>query len=101
MPLWQQPADLKRFWGDAMGLFDKIVKSNVIGAATSALLGKKKKKKKQAAPLNTDPAGVGEEVKPLAMPDEAEIRRNKRRKMLKAQQRGGRMSTILSDKSDY
>lgn len=48
-----------------------------------------------------DPAGVGAEINPLPMADEADIRRNKRRTMLKAQQRGGRMSTMLSDKSDY
>lgn len=47
-----------------------------------------------------DPANVGEDAKPLAMPDEDEIRRNKRRQLLLAQaQRGGRQSTMLSDKS--
>lgn len=52
-------------------------------------------------PVDEDPAGVGDEVNALAMPSrsDAEMQRARRKAMLLAASRTGRLSTLLSDKS--
>jgi len=50
-----------------------------------------------------DPAGVGADLDPIAMAnaDDIEIRKARRKAMIAAQRRGGRQSTMISDKSEF
>lgn len=54
----------------------------------------------EGEPLTDDPAGVGDEAKPLAIPtaDTAVVQEARRRALLARTQASGRRSTILADK---
>lgn len=56
-----------------------------------------------AALAKNDPANVGADINPLAMPnaDDPELRKARRRSAIEAQLRGGRQATMITDKSGY
>lgn len=104
--------------GDAVGLkgteaMDNLQKKGLKAFGLGQMLGGDRAKllanrevaaAEAAAGANPDdPAGVGADMDPLAMAnsDDISIRKARRKSMIEAQKRGGRQSTMLSDKSEY